>query len=83
MKISKWVTFDQEVDVDVTAEDIETVLSESPDNERIVMTLISRFHSVMKITKDEIIEKIEIKNRAIIRNFLLELAERFKEPSNG
>ena len=74
MIIKKWVTFEQEVDVEVDSEDIQTILAESPENEEIVLRIISRFHSFMKHTNQDIIDKINDKNKAIIRNFLIELA---------
>jgi len=67
----------QEVEVDVTMQDIRAALGQEPDSCREALSLINCFSVVMKAVDDGLIAQMTDSQRTLIRGFFLQQAERF------
>lgn len=79
MKITKWVSVDVEVDVDVSSEDIPEIFSKSCECYHDFLAILNRFFSVMKNMPDHIIKDMTEKQREITKNYLIEQSKRFSD----
>lgn len=77
MKIAKWVTVEQEIEVDVSAEDIATALYAENDSAHQVMQGVNNFARYCKAIKPETIEELKDTQRAVIADFLRKEADRY------
>lgn len=79
MKVHKFVIFEKEVSIDISAEEIASAISEDPEQERTILLAINNFYKFMKAVPKEIIDSMSDQNRKIIYSFLLEQTEKFKQ----
>ena len=73
MRIQKWVSFEHEVTVDITAEDIAQSLYESDD----ILVVLNNVAGVLKGVKDDMIAKMSAGQREMVREFLTVQAARY------
>lgn len=77
MKIPKYVTLEQEIEVDVSAEDIAAAIVEDPNRVHTCMVGINNFASFAKSIPDPVISEMSGGARKTIGDFLRGLSERF------
>ena len=81
MKVTTCVRIeDQEIEVNVSIEDITAALDEIPEMERPIQALIGINNIVrfLKAITDELIAGMTEKQRELVRNFLDEQSNRYK-----
>ena len=93
MRVTTWVDLSEEVEVDVSAEDIRCAMSEAfdeakpdPHNEKTpgISTILRALNSMATFLNgltDEHIARMEPRQRAITREFLVKQSARFTEAS--
>jgi hypothetical protein len=83
LKVTKWVEFETEVEVHVNASDIAAALlpDEEVDSPRAAMMCMGSVATFMRGLPDEIIAQLTDENRARVREFLQEQAQRFAPPA--
>ncbi len=91
MKITKWVDFGCEVDVDISSDDIRAALSESfseatrdnlgepPPGPRDVLRALNGMAAFLNALTNEQISALTPGQRKVVASFLAGAAERFKE----
>jgi hypothetical protein len=77
MKITKYVCFDQEVDIDITVEEITRSIYEEPDCMKNVLYGLNNIGVFLKAIPDSAIQKLTEGQRKIIREFITEQIARF------
>jgi hypothetical protein len=77
MKISKWIQVEQEVEVEVSAEDIASAFAEDPYTSRQALVAINNFAQVLKGLTPDMIEDMGAPARTTIAAFFTEQAARF------
>jgi hypothetical protein len=77
MKIPKMVTVEQEIEVEVTTEDIACCIAEETDSQRSVLLGINNCAKFLKAVPDGMIAGLNDKQREVIATFLREQAGRF------
>ena len=78
MKIEKSVSVDVDVDVDVCFEDIVAAIWEDPDRQSTALRGINNCHRFLKAIPDEIVSKLNDKQRETIFSALTEQVQRFR-----
>lgn len=78
MKIKKWVEFQEEVDVTITAEDLQQLFSEEPDAKHIAIQGIEDAAKFIRSIPEKIIEEMAPASRNIIAGFLEQQMRRFR-----
>lgn len=68
----------QEVEVDVSLEDITNCIVNSTDSVSEVIGAFVKFHTFMKAIPQDVIDKINYKQKALIYNGFVEQLERIK-----
>jgi len=79
MKITKWITVETEVEVDVSAEDINSALYGETDSAHHVLEGINNFARYCKAVKSETIAEMKATQRAVIADFLRKESERYEQ----
>jgi hypothetical protein len=77
MKITKYVCFDREVEIDITVEEITQAIYEEPDCMRNVLYGLNNVGMFLKAVPDSVISKLTEAQRKTIREFITEQASRF------
>lgn len=77
MKIQKWIKFEDEIDIHLSTDDIAVILEED-GSLRDVLSHLNTIAEYLKGIPDQFIREMTDNQRMIIRNFLIEKAERFK-----
>ena len=81
MKITTLVSIDdQEIEVNVSMEDILTAIKEDPGSARNVLEGVNNFAQFFKAIPDEMIEDMTGPQRKLISEFLHEQSRRFLPP---
>ena len=78
MRIKKWIDIEQEIDVDISVEDITVALAEDPDTTTRIMNGLNQAAEFMKGISDEMIGEMRVAQRIIIGQFLEKQADRYK-----
>ena len=78
MKISKWVTYDAEVEVDISLEDIVTAIREDTDSLENVLRGLNNTLNFIKAIPDSLIADFNDGQRKVVREYLSKEALRFK-----
>ena len=79
MKVTTWYEPPtQELDVEITVEDITRALNEEPDTQVAAMQMMNAAAQSMKAITDEIIAGMKPAQREVVANFLTEQAARFR-----
>jgi hypothetical protein len=81
MIIKTQVTVDQEVEVNVTTEDIACCIGEDPDSMRQVLRGINNCATFLKAIPDTIISNMTAAQRQLLHDFLRKEAGRFVTPN--
>lgn len=80
MKITTWANIDPiEVEVEVTLEDIQASLQESPETHTEAARLVNRCAVVIKSINAEIIRSMSSAQRKVIADFFTEQAAKYME----
>jgi len=79
MKVTKWVSFETEVDVDVDVEEFIASLSSNAETLDLLLNGLSRFHKLLKHIPAAVIKEMNDKQKEITLNFLSEQARRFQK----
>ncbi len=77
MKISKYIDIQQEIEVDVTSEEIAQAFDESPDSFRHALSGINNCARFVKAITPEMIAQMNEASRKVIADFFAEQAARF------
>jgi len=77
MKITKYVCFDQEVEVDITVEEITQAINEEPDCMKNILYGLNNIGVFLKAIPDSSILKLTDSQRKMIREFITEQVARF------
>jgi hypothetical protein len=77
MKITKYVCFDQEVEIDITVDEITQAIYEDPDCMKNVLYGLNNVGMFLKAVPDSAILKLTEAQRKMIREFITEQAARF------
>jgi hypothetical protein len=77
MKITKVVSFDQEVEIDITVEEITQAIYEEPDCMKNVLYGLNNVGVFMKAIPDSAILKLTESQRKTVREFCTVQASRF------
>ncbi len=95
MKITKWVDFGQEVEVNIGADDIRAALAEAfavVTKDRLgeggpsrndVLTALNYIGTFLGALTDEQIGLLNFQQRVIIQGFMLKASNRFRPPTEG
>ena len=75
MKIKKWVTIDEEIEVDISIDDIRVVLEES-DSPRILPRNLDAILSYLKGITDKLIAEMQCGTRKSVIDILKQTIER-------
>lgn len=85
MKVTKWVESSQEVEIEIGADDVISALYETnPEGyapKQQVVRAVNALADVFRKMPSEGIAELTPHARALIRTFLQEQSERFKEPA--
>lgn len=80
MKISKYVEFGSaEVNIHIDIEDIKNIFNETPECQSDLFTAITNFYHLLEAAPDELIKRMNEKQKKVVFDFLIKQAERFKE----
>lgn len=80
MKIKKWVTFEDEIEINIDSEDINIIFSEDIDNnQRNLLININRIAEFLKGIPDNSIKNLPKSTQTIIVNFFKQQSERFEK----
>ena len=77
MKVKTWVEFAQEVDVNVSMDDIRSALSMEASTTKEALQLVNCCASAIKAVSDQMILEMNDAQRNVIASFFREQAERF------
>ena len=77
MKIRKYVEFADEIQIDISAEEIRDALLEDPENKNTVMIALNRISQFLKAVPDSIVDQFNDYQRVLIRNAFNDFARRF------
>jgi basic membrane lipoprotein Med (substrate-binding protein (PBP1-ABC) superfamily) len=77
LKITKYVCFDQEVEIDITVEEITKAIYEDPDCMKNVLYGLNNIGVFLRAIPDSAISKLNESQRKIIREFITEQVARF------
>jgi len=77
MKITKYVCFDHEVEIDITVEDITQAIYEDPDCMKNVLYGLNSVGVFLKAVPDSAIQKLTDSQRKMVREFITEQVARF------
>ena len=77
MKVTKFVSFDQEVDIDLSVEEITQAICEDPDSAKVIFYGLNNVGAFLKAIPDDEILKLSIDQRKCIRAFLADQSVRF------
>jgi len=80
MKIPKVISFEQEVEVDVCAEDIAAALMGATDSPRACLLGINNCAAFLKSVPDDVIAGFNVAQRQVISDFYQTVAQRFAPP---
>lgn len=78
MKVTKWVSFETEVDIDVDVEEFIASISSNAETLDLLLNGLSRFNKLLKHIPDAVIGEMNDKQKEITMNFLSEQAKRFE-----
>lgn len=80
MKVLKYVSMEQEVEIDLDSEDISMALGGLAINDtRSLMHLLNQVAITLKAVSDDVIAGMSGINRKIVKNFLEEQAVRYDD----
>lgn len=82
-KISKWVEFSTEVEIDIGEEDIIEALACSGDTPKFVINGMNMLARFTRSITDEIIDQLTQEQRKLIGDWLSMQADRYKTQSNA
>ena len=77
MKVTKLVSFDQEVDIELSVEEITQAIYEEPDCTKGIFYGLNNVAVFLKAIPDEEISKLSIGQRKCIKDFLTCQVDRF------
>ena len=77
MKVTKWIEIEQEVEIDISAEDIRLILEDDGEL-REVLRNISRAATYLKAIPDKMIDEMNPAQKETIAKFLTGLIERLR-----
>lgn len=84
MKVTQWVEFPgQEVEVDISLEDIVNALTESTDSLFDVKRGLNNFYQFLKAIPDDMIREISTQARQLIHTKLTKEVQRFAVTATG
>ncbi len=78
MKISKYVCIDTEVDINISGDDLEVLLNENLDTERLLFSLNSIAQFLNAVSKEKI-DLLDDFHKKAVYEFFIKQADRFKE----
>ena len=79
MRISKWVQFDQDVEIDLSAEDIQTIFDNDESSLAYVLYGLNNVACFLKGVSDQKIGEMSEAQRKEVVNFLSTQAERYNQ----
>jgi len=82
MKISKNVYIEQEYEFELSVEDINLILDNSPDSNNFICEQLNHIFIFLTGISDKRIKNISPKRRQIISEFFLDQSRRFKQTTN-
>ncbi len=84
LKIYKTVSIEQEVEVDITTEEISKALHvEDPQSLSHALVMLNDVAKVLNGIPDDIIKQMHASQRKVIADFLRAQLERYKEPGTS
>ena len=81
MRIDKHIDFSQEVEIELSHEDIHLILEESPESMNTVLSCLSSVATFLKGVPESKISEMNDGQRKIIRDFLSSESGRYNHPS--
>jgi len=86
MKINKWINIEQEVELDINAEDLSTILLEEDSGRfaevngfNVALNLLGRVASVLRGIPDTLIKKMNESQLETISEFLTKQTKRYSD----
>lgn len=78
MKVKTWVEFSEEVEVEVSVEDMVAAFSDFPEPNETWLRIINRLASLLNRLPDDEIAKWKLTHQELIADFLMKQATRFE-----
>ena len=81
MKISKWIDFSREVEIEIDSEDISVVFKDGDGDYKLLAHNINRMAVFLKAVPEETVAEMPESMKAVVAEFFREQAERFSAPT--
>lgn len=80
MKVYKWIETSQEVEIDISSEDVHAIFTEPTASIREVLYQFNCIAAFLNGLPDKRIAEMNKKQREVVSKFLIEQSERIKPP---
>jgi len=78
MKVTKFIDIQQEIEVEISAEDVVSAISEDPNSKITCMTGINNVSKFLTAVPESVINEMHNSTKKIIYDYFIEQANRFK-----
>jgi hypothetical protein len=76
MKIQKWVKFEDEIDIELNAEDVSVIFADPKTDIREWLYQMNSIATFLKGTPEEVLNQLNEKQKEVIGKFLIENGEK-------
>ena len=83
MRIDKYIDFSQEVEIELSSEDIYLILEEDAESVPVVLRCLNSVATFLKGVPEARIAEMTNEQKTIIRDFLSEQSGRYNQSLNG